>query len=247
MQRNTFSRLFFLVLVLVASSLGAVACTSGEKATVVYFDEQEGSNEPYRTRMIVTSNYIRFDDDDDEGDFVLYDRKRKTIYSTNSMDQRTLVIQWKDPGVVAPSTLKNRSEKLKEDVPAVGGHAVNHYRIYTNDELCYDMYAAEGLLPEAVKAMAEFQKTLSVEHAAFMKASPVPNPGGCDAMNNVYEPARYLQFGFPVHARDYLGRSRQLADYKIGQSVSADLFVLPATYQQFTTEEIRGGTLQSPQ
>jgi hypothetical protein len=227
--------------------LAVVACSPGGNATIVYFDEQEGSNEPYRTRMIVTPRYIRFDDDNDEGDFILYDRKSRTIYSTNSMDQRTLVIRWKDPELSLPATLKNRSEKLDEEVPTVGGYPVKHYRIYTNDNLCYDLYAAKGLLPDAVKAMAEFQRTLSVEHAAFMKASPAQGTPGCDQVNNVYEPARYLEHGFPILARDYLGRLRQLADYKTGQALSGDLFVLPADYEQFTTDDFRSGSLQSSQ
>ncbi|KPK12772.1 MAG: hypothetical protein AMJ68_00825 [Acidithiobacillales bacterium SG8_45] len=219
------------------------ACSRTQDATIVYFDEQEGSNEPYRTRMIVTSAYIRFDDNDDKGDFVLYDRKQRVIYSTNSMDKRTLVIRWTDTKVAMPEKISNRDEKLNESVPSVGGHVVRHYRLHTNDSLCYDLYAADGLLPDAVSAMTEFAQTLGVEHAAFLKAAPQLGGSPCDAMNNVYRPARYLKFGFPVHARDYLGRSRQLVDYQAGQKVSAELFELPKEFHQFTTEEIRGEVL----
>jgi hypothetical protein len=239
-------RLSWLILIILAGSGVLTACSPVQDATIVYFDEQEGSNEPYRTRMIVTPAYIRFDDDDDNGDFVLYDRKQRVIYSTNSMDKRTLVIRWKDSQLAMPENISNRDEKLKETVPSVGGRVVSHYRLHTNDSLCYDLYAAEGLLPDAVAAMSEFAQTLSVEHAAFLQAAPQPGASPCDRVNNVYKPARYLKFGFPIHARDYLGRARLLADYKTGQKVSAELFVLPKDYQQFTTEEIRGN-MQSGQ
>jgi hypothetical protein len=236
-------RLSWLILITLAGSVMLSACSPAQEATIVYFDEQEGSNEPYRTRMIVTPAYIRFDDNDDKGDFVLYDRKQRVIYSTNSMDQRTLVIRWKDNRPVMPKKIKNRDERLKETVPSVDGRAVSHYRLHTNDSLCYDLYAAEGLLPDAVAAMAEFAQTLSVEHAAFLQTVPQTGASPCDQVNNVYRPARYLKFGFPIHARDYLGRSRLLADYKTGEKVAAELFELPEDYQQFTTEEIRSNTL----
>jgi len=240
-------RFFWLIPLVLAGSILLSACSRTHDATIVYFDEQEGSNEPYRTRMIVTSAYVRFDDNDDEGDFVLYDRKQRVIYSTNSMDKRTLVIRWKDNMLTTPKKISNRDEKLNESVPSVGGHVVSHYRLLTNDSLCYDLYAAEGLLPDAVLAMTEFAHTLSVEHAAFLKAAPQSGVSPCDAMNNVYRPARYLKFGFPVHARDYLGRSRQLADYQTGQKVSVKLFELPKEFHQFTTEEIRGEILTDQQ
>ena len=150
------SRLTGIVLLVLASVVALFACTPSGNATIVYFDEQEGSGEPYRTRMIVTPRYIRFDDDNDQGDFVLYDREQRIIYSTNSMDQRTLVIRWEDPMLEAPKKAKNRAEELDENAPAIGGYPVKHYRIFTNDELCYDLYAALGLMPDAVKAMTEF-------------------------------------------------------------------------------------------
>lgn len=231
------------ILLMLATALALSACTPTGDATIIYFDEQEGSGEPYRTRTIVTPAYVRLDDDDDKSDFVLYDRKQRVIYSTNSLDKRTLVIKWKDHGLSLPKKFKNRDEKLKETVPSISGSEVSHYRLYTNDSMCYDIYAAEGLLPEVVEALDEFQQTLATEHAAFLQVASLQATSPCDQVNNVYRPARYLKYGFPVHARDYLGRSRQLADFKTGQAVSPELFELPTEYRQFTTEEIRASGL----
>jgi hypothetical protein len=238
---NSISR--FRIAAVLAALLTLTACSRGYQATIVYFNEQEGAQEPYRTRMIVTPRYMRLDDDDDEGDFVLFDRNKRVIYSTNAMDQRTLVIRWKETGLSTPANLKNRNEKLDEKVPPVGNNEVRRYRLYTNGEVCYDLYAARSLLPNVVKAMAEFQQTLAVEHAAFMLATTLQTSSPCDQMSNVYQPARFLKYGFPIHARDYLGRIRQLADYKTDQTVSRDLFKLPAGYEQFTTEQMRSGAL----
>jgi hypothetical protein len=239
MRVNLLSR--FRIASVLAALLALTACSKGYQATIVYFNEQEGAREPYRTRMIVTPRYLRLDDDDDKGDFVLFDRNKRVIYSTNAMDQRTLVIRWKKTELSAPATMKNRDEKLDEKVPPIGKNEVRRYRLYTNDKVCYDLYAARDLLPNVVKAMAEFQQTLAVEHAAFMRATPLQTSSPCDQMSNVYQPARFLKYGFPIHARDYLGRMRQLADYKTDQTVSGDLFKLPADYEQFTTEQMRSG------
>src|SRR5210317_1738034 len=132
------------ILLMLATAWALNACTPTGDATIIYFDEQEGSGEPYRTRTIVTPAYVRLDDDDDKSDFVLYDRKQRVIYSTNSLDKRTLVIKWKDHGLSLPKKFKNRDEKLKETVPSISGSEVSHYRLYTNDSMCYDIYAAEG-------------------------------------------------------------------------------------------------------
>ncbi len=233
---------FWIGLILVGS-LVLTACSGGDKATIVYFDEQEGEGEPYRTRMIVTPRYMRLDDNEDKGDFVLFDRKKRVIYSTSAMDKRTLVIKWKDTGLTMPAKLKNRDEKLDEKLPPIGDKEVVRYRLHTNKTVCYDLYAAKELLPNAVKAMTEFQQTLAVEHAVFLLATSLQPTSACDQVGNVYQPARFLKYGFPVYARDYLGRTRQLVDYKTGQSISKELFKLPADYQQFTTEEMRSGTM----
>jgi hypothetical protein len=215
------------------------ACSFGGNATVIQFEEREAGSEKYRSRMIVTPGYMRIDEGEDSTDFVLFDRKKRVIYSTNSLDKRTLVIKWREMPLTIPDDLKNRVEELKEAVPPIADNPVTHYRLYTNNKICYDLFAAKGLLPKAAQAMIEFQQTLAVEHADFMLAMPLQTASACDRINNVFDPARYLKYGFPVRASDYLGRSRQLVDYRTGEKVGRELFALPEDFEQYTAQSMR--------
>lgn len=233
-----FKKVMFGCALVLAVTFSA-ACSSGGNATVIYFEEQEAGSEKYRSRVIVTPEYLRIDDGEGSVDFVLLDRKKRVIYSTNSLDKRTLVIKWRKLSLTMPEALKNRVETLKDSVPPVANQPVTHLRLYTNNKQCYDLFAAKGLLSKVVKAMIEFQETLSIEHADFMLAMPLQTASDCDRVNNVFDPARYLKFGFPVFASDYLGRSRQLVDYKIGEKVDGNLFNLPEGFEQYSVQDIR--------
>lgn len=218
------------------------ACAGTPKATIVYFEEQEGSGQTYRTRMIVSERYLRLDDADDAGDFVLFDRKQRVIYSTNSLDRRTLVIRWKVVLLKPPASLKRRQQRIEEKIPPIGDRPVAHHRLQANGEVCYDLYAVAGLLPDVVQAMREYHRTLATVHADLLPAAPLQT-SPCEQVANVYFPDWYLQYGFPIQARDYLGRGRQLADYRTAQPVAGALFRLPEGYRQFTMEQARSGTL----
>lgn len=225
--------------VLLVTVIWIAGCSLGGNATVIHFEEQEASSEKYRTRIIITPEYMRFDDGEDSADFILFDRKQRVIYSTSSTDKRTLVIKWRALNNAEPKDIKNRVETLKDSMPSIDGKSVTHLRLYSNDRQCYDLFAVRNLLPEAVKAMIEFQQTLAVEHADFMLNMPLQTASVCDRVNNVYRPARYLKFGFPVYASDYLGRSRQLMDFKTDKRVDAGLFKLPDGFEQYNTKDIR--------
>ncbi|MFV1996480.1 MAG: hypothetical protein ACC641_00580 [Acidiferrobacterales bacterium] len=226
-------------LILIFSAIASAAGSVGDNATVVHYQDKEAGTDEYHTRMIITSEYIRFDDGEGSTDFILFDRKKRIIYSTSSMDKHTLVIKWRKTSLKMPDSLKNRVEKLKDSVPPIGNKPVTHYRLYTNEKQCYDLFAAKGLLPGAVKAMVEFQETLAVEQADFNDYVPLQTASDCDRVNNIFDPARYLKFGFPVRANDYLGRSRQLVNYKSGEKVDKKLFVLPKGYKQYSTKDMR--------
>ena len=49
--------------------------------TVLWYLEQEAGGEPYQVRYIVTDEFLRSDEGDDEGSFVLLDRAQRRIYN----------------------------------------------------------------------------------------------------------------------------------------------------------------------
>ena len=225
---------WLLVIAMLVMSAGAVA----DRGTIVYYQETESGIEPYPARLIVTTDFLRFDDGGEGKDFLLFDRKQRTIYTTNSIDKRILVIRNKPVEVAPAPGWVHRVETDGEQVPPIGKVAVKHLLLTTENVVCYDLYAAQGLLPEAVKALAEYRRVLAVQQAeiAMLKKGVQRSP--CELTNNVYLPDRHLQHGFPVRIRDMDGRAKLLVNYLENADLDKELFKLPKGYKEFTVTEM---------
>lgn len=222
---------------------GLTACGGTPRtivATSLNFIEQERGTGPYRTRILVTSEFVRIDDGVDNNEFILFDRLAQILYSVNPMDARILVMQPGHPDAKSPVRLEHQVKRQDDKPPHVGGRPVKHYVLMTNGAVCYDLYAVEALLPDALQAMREFHETLAREQALSPAFTPDEFQSPCELANNVFAPARQLAHGFPIRYVDMNGRTRELADYRVGAEVSAALFELPASYRRMTLQEIRG-------
>jgi hypothetical protein len=242
MRKKTIVAALWILVVLLISG-GLAACTRaghGDKAVVVEFQDHETDQDPYRTRMIVSPAYVRFDDGVNGPDFVLFDRRAHVIYSSSSTDQRILVVQGDAEKHALPRKLVARVEDGTEKLPTVSGREVVHHKLMVNRHLCYDVYSANGLLPKVVQAMREFQQALVAQHYDLLQKTPAGMVSDCDQFNNVYRPAAFLDFGFPVRATNSGGRMRQLVDYHEDQKIDPTWFVLPEGYTQFTIASMRG-------
>jgi hypothetical protein len=133
-----------------------VSCTEpSTPAAVLYFVEHEPEGEPYRTRMIVTAGFLRMDAGQDSQDFLLFDRADGSIYNVSSADQQILVIRPRPVELKPPAKFTHRVATDTAVFPAVEGRKVTHYELLTNEMRCYDLYAADGLLPGALVALRE--------------------------------------------------------------------------------------------
>lgn len=226
-------------LVLMLLPLCACSNSRSNHAVVLTFSEQEPGVEPYRTRMIVTSRYLRIDDGGDASDFVLFDRKQQNIFSTNSSDKRVLLIARRDIAIKPPA-MQHRKLQDSADYPPVAGRTVRHNQYFTNGQLCVDVFNAEGLLPRVTQALREYYSLLAGEQASVLTAATLSRRSVCDLANNVFLPTRHLQEGFPVRYQDMRGVVRELADYREAVAVDPTWFVLPQNVEVFTTEQLRG-------
>jgi len=219
-----------------------VACSaSSTPATLLYFVDKEQGGEPYRTRMIITAGYVRMDGGaTDAEDFLLFDRANGTIYSVSSGDKRILVIRPRVVELKPPVPFSHRVVPDNATYPSVGGYKVVHYELLTNNHRCYDLYAAEGLLPDVVLALRQFRETLAGQQAATAAVAPQQMQSACDLANNVFLPARQLAYGFPVRLVDMAGKSSELVDYKTDFRATADLLKLPEGFRRRSIEELRG-------
>jgi len=220
--------------------LALAACGDAGKATALYYAEQDEGGAPYRTRMIVTDRWLRIDDGPESRDFLLFNRRDRTIYNLSAAESSVLVLAPVAVGVSSPLALQHRVEKDDREFPAVGGRPVTHYRLLTNDKLCYDLYAADGLLPDAVRALREYRTALAGQQAVPLSSMPKELLAGCDLANNIFLPARHLDHGLPVRMTEVGVRASELVDYSADFEASPALFELPADYRRVAIEELRG-------
>jgi hypothetical protein len=226
--------LLLLVLPVLAACSEAVPPTA-----FLSFAETEPGGEPYPVRMLVTEKFLRIEDGDGQDGFVLLDRAARTLYSVNHAARTTLVVRAEPVKLAAPARFEHKAERDPAALPDVGGEKVVHYRLLTNGENCFEVYAADGLLPQALAALREYHETLAGEQAAMQANIPAAFQSACDLADHVFLPARHLAHGFPVRQVNRAGRVRQLIDYKTGVPVDAKLLQLPKDYKQITPANLR--------
>ncbi len=233
-ERFLFRRWVFSILPLLA------ACAPAPSSVALFFSEQERGGAPFQTRMLVTPHYLRIDEGADDGDYILFDRGQSTIYSVNRADKTILVITPLKIDLKPPKVFKHETHRDAAAYPDIGGKKVIHYRLSTNNTRCYDVFAAAGLLPEALPALREYQETLAGEQAAAMRRTPKEMQSACDLADHIFLPLRHLEYGFPVRQEDTQGNLRQLIDYDEHYRGDRRLFQLPENFIRYRTQDLRG-------
>ena len=221
-------------------ALLALAACSEPKGTIAYFNETESDAAPFKTRMLVTPEFLRIDYGVDNDDFILFDRKQPTIYSVNNADKTVVVIERQPVSLAQPKRFEHRTERDNAAFPDIDGHKTVRYRLVTNGKQCYEVFSADGLLPDVTHALREYHETIAGEHARALTNMPKDLQDDCDMANFVFAPARHLEHGFPVRSRDAIGNSRQLTDYKEAAKIDPALFKLPPGYRRYRPGEMPG-------
>ena len=248
LQMNRFR---FLILAVVLSVLqgcsneadvAADAIPSDGRAITMLFVEQEAGIEPFRTRVLVTAEYLRMDDGLDGGDYILYDRQTREVAAVSHMNRSVLKIYHHEVDIEPPIELhlEERSE-ADPKAPAIDGKAPIHHVFSTNGEVCFEVMAVAGLLEDARQAMAEYLQTLATEQALNLAKTPVEMQTPCMLSNMVFTPDRHLAHGFPIQEWDSRGYSRTLLDYGEIEDPDPFLFVIPEEYRSFSVNELAAG------
>ena len=226
-----------LLLFLTAAILAA--CTDKPSSTIFLSFTESSPEGEYPVRMLVNDKFLRIEDGDTPDGFIVFDRAVRTIYSVSHTSKSTLVLHAQLVTLAMPKPFENRIEREPETLPSVDGKTVTHYRLVTNKQRCFDVYAAEGLLPEVVAALREYHETLAGEQAAMQTNMPASMQSACDLTDQVFFPARYLEQGFPVRQVNLVGATRQLISYKRDVPVERGIFDVPKDYKQITPAALR--------
>ena len=225
------------------SSFISITMAANLTGTVLIFAEHEKDVEPYQTRVIVTPDYMRFDDGEGAPDFILFDRRGNIIFNVNSEDKTAMKIALQSIKVRPPFELKQAVRKLDNisDAPTIAGIQPQHYVFTTNQQHCYDVIAVDGLLDDVLVATRAFNAIIASHNAATLENLPADQQRACDLSRNIFSYNRHLQFGFPVQEWDNNGKGRALIDFRENVLLDKNLFILPKGYRQFSIKDFREG------
>lgn len=230
------ARLMLLLGCMIGGHSGLVMASehSGDqrvKATVLIYRKFPSGRESYLSRLLVTSSYMRFDNGHQEGDFLLFNRHDRTIYSVDNGDHTVLVIPPRPVKVRSPIPLKlMEKHESPSGAPEINGHHAVHYTFYANGKRCVDVMVVPHLLNGVRKALMSYKVTLAGQQATDMAKTPLDMQSACSLGDQVFSPTRTLSHGLPILEWRPDGDRKELLDYRRNVQVSRALFYLPPGY-----------------
>jgi hypothetical protein len=185
--------------------------------TLRYIDQDPG-DAPYLTRILVTPDFMRMDGGEDDGDFVLLDRRQRKVINIMRDNQLAMVFL---PGTVPP---KPPGWKPWLDTRKAAG-ATLRFTLAVNDVVCSEGVAARRA-PDAARAMAELKAILAATQYRVWQDSPREMQHDCDLANQVWETGSTLKLGLPLEEREHTGRTRKF-ESESTQPLRPELFRMP--------------------
>lgn len=221
-----------LILLLSALAFHAQAESTVSADQLIYREIGESSQANAFNRILVTPEYVRFDDGTGRDGFLLYDRKQREIYSVNAEDRAILEIKPEPINALSKDAPKVEVlRKCDDKAPEVGGAKPLEVELLANGESCEKRLVVPGLMKPAVAGLAEYHRTLSWQQQASLSAIPVEMQNVCDLALNVFFPDLLVKEGLSFQRWGSGGRD-ELVDFSTGKSVDAKLFELPQGYRR---------------
>ncbi len=239
----------FVCLGLLASVL--VACSSAPKinypvvekeekpknaGALLIFSVKEPDADLYESRIFVNKEVMVVKDSRSENDFLLFDRKTRTIYSTNSDAKNIFVIKPKGIKIQPPITIDYvETSQPSSAIPKVQDMQATHYRYDANGEHCYDaVVMPEEFLPVVNEAMKDYRLVLAGEHASTLNTIPKDMQDACELAVNIFYAAKHYEHGLPIREWNRKGYQRFLRNYKTGVSIDPKEYELPKDYERYS-------------
>lgn len=203
---------------LMVGLLGVGAAHAADMITVRYVDQDPGMA-PYQTRIFVTPEFMRMDGGEDDGDFVLMDRRQKTVINITRDNKLALVF--------ASGTLPAKPDSWKPRLEAFkAARGTQRFSLKVNGVVCSEGVATLRAAPDAARAMAEFKAVLAATQYRVWNASPPEMQHDCDLANQVWESGTTLTLGLPLEEREFTGRTRKFQS-ETKQPLQPSLFHVP--------------------
>lgn len=209
----------WLVLLLWMGMTQAADVSGPQHMIELRYRDQDAGDPPYLTRILVTPDFMRMDDGEDDGDFVLLDRQRHKLINVMRGNRLAMVFT---PGPLPPKPA-GWQPKIVTHQAARG---TQRFSLSVNGLTCIEGVAAKRAAPDAVRAMAELKSILAITQYRVWRDSPREMQHDCDLANQVWDSGATLRLGLPLEERDFRGRTRQF-ESESNPPLKPDLFRVP--------------------
>lgn len=213
--------------------LAAAAQASDDtvSATILWYAEQEPGIDPYRVRYIVTPDFLRSDDGAGSDDYLLFDRKKESVYSVVAENRTILQVDGGvDLAAVPPELVLNTERHVDAKAPEVGGGKPVTLELSAAGEVCRSAIVAEGFLDEERKVFREFARVIAGQQARTMNNTPAELRTPCFLARYLYAFDFHLAEGIVLAEWSPNGERRELVDIEKQVAVPLSLFVIPDDY-----------------
>lgn len=164
--------------------------------------DQDAGDPPYLTRILVTQDLMRMDGGEDDGDFILLDRRHPKLFNVMRGNKLAMVFT---PGTLPPKPAGWKPKLVTyQDV-----QGTQRFSLTLNGLMCNEGVAATRTTPDAARAMAELKSVLAATQYRVWQASPRETQHDCDLANQVWDFNATLALGLPLDERDFRGRTRR--------------------------------------
>ena len=209
----------------------------GNLLIMVEHNAGEGS---FTTRIFVNEGYMHMSDTRSPADYMLFNRKEKTIYNVTTEDKTILVIRDKPVNIQSPIKLDYQEESQPSSaIPKINGKQATHYQYTANGKHCYDaVVMPKDFMPDVTAAMREFREVLAGEHATTVDRTPKELLDACDLSVNIFHATQHLDHGLPIREWDQHGYQRFLKDYRENLQASEGTFDLPKDFKRYSVGDV---------
>jgi hypothetical protein len=204
---------------------------AAKSADLLVYKVYEKGVEPYISRILITDELIRLDEGAEQGNFTLYNRVEKTVYSIDSAGKTILVLKPMATEVPSNNALILTEEKQRDlDAPKIGDITPLRVELLANSERCTSMTVAPGLMSNAMTALRELKATLALIEADVVAQEGSLFSNACEMASNLYGATRTAEHGLPLSETS--GQRQQvLLDFSEQHDFAGALFELPKDYR----------------
>ena len=195
--------------------------------TELNYQDSDAGTPAYRTRILVTFDFLRMDAGVDDDNFALLNRATGQLYNVSRDEHQAYRYDTQQAKIDLP-----KSWKITRHVTQINA-STRHFSWAVNGKPCGQVTATSKLQPDTAVALQQYWRALATSQWQTWQRTPADMRNACDLARYVVAIPFVFQYGLPLSDETSDGRSRHYQSDSV-VPLRAGLFVLPPDYPVVT-------------